>query len=79
MIRINKIFDGSDSWIPGEVDLKHTDESTKFDVEKIRTVKTIGSNEVESQASLTVIEEENDSESKRSKKIPARYLDYELD
>ena len=52
-------------------------QNTKFDVEKIRAVKTMGSNEVE--ASSTVIEEENDSRSKQSSKIPKRYLNYELD
>ena len=78
-IRINKIFDGSDWWIPGKVNLKHTDESTEYDVEKIRVAKTVGSNEVESEELSTANEEEIDSKSKRSKKIPTRYLNYELD
>ena len=53
-------------------------QNTKFDVEKNRAVKTVDSNEVKSKALSTVNEEENDSRSKRSKKIPTRYLNYEL-
>jgi len=59
--------------------LKHTDESAKFDVEKIRVTKTVGSNEVESEELSTANEEEIDSKLKRPKKIPPRYLNYELD
>ena len=51
----------------------------KFDVEKIRAAKTVGSDEVESIPLPTVNEEENDPRSKRSKKKPTRYLNYELD
>jgi len=79
LIRINKIFNGSESWIPGKVNLKHTDESTEYDVEKIRVAKTVGSNAVESEELSTANEEENDSKSKRSEKRPPRYLDYEFD
>ena len=39
---------------------------TKFNVEKIRVAKTVGSNEVESKALSTANEEENDSKSKQS-------------
>ena len=46
--------------------------------QKVVTGKTIDSNEVKSEALSTVNEEENDSRSKRSKKIPTRYLNYEL-
>ena len=53
-------------------------QNTKFDVEKLRAHKTVGSDEVESKALSTVTENENDSRSKRSKKIPTRYLNYEL-
>ena len=53
-------------------------QNTEFGIEKIITVKTVDSNEVKSEALSTVNEEENDSRSKRSKKIPTRYLNYEL-
>ena len=53
-------------------------QNTEFGIEKIVTVKTVDSNEVKSEALSTVNEEENDSRSKRSKKIPTRYLNYEL-
>ena len=54
-------------------------QNTKFDVDKMAAVKTVGSDEVASKALLTVNENENDSRSKRSKKIPTRYSDYEFD
>jgi len=87
-----KKFDGA--WIPGAVRLKDIDErpekspeiqqflndenyqNTQLDNEKIGASKTIASNEVESKS--TANEKENDSRSKRSKKIPTRYLNYEL-
>ena len=46
--------------------------------QKVVTGKTIDSNEVKSEALSTVNEEENDSRSNRSKKIPTLYLNYEL-
>ena len=54
-------------------------QNTKFDVEKIRAAKTVGSDEVQSTPLPTVNEEENDPRSKRSKNKPTRYLNYELD
>ena len=53
----------------------------KFDDEKLLEVKTVGSNEIESKAFSTLPENENaiSSRSKRSRKIPKRYLNYELD
>ena len=66
---------------PSEIEQFLNDESyqsTQFDIEKIGASKIIQSNEVESKALPTVNEEENDSRSKRSKKIPTRYLNYEL-
>ena len=51
-------------------------QNTKFDVEELRRSKTVGSNEVQSKALSTVNEKEDDfsARSKRSKKIPTRYL-----
>ena len=84
-------FDGA--WIPGADPLKDIEErppeiqqflndesyqSTQFDIEKIGASKIIQSNEVESKA-LPTVNEEDDSRSKRSKKIPSRYVNYELD
>ena len=45
-------------------------QNTKFDIEELRTTKTVGSNEVELKTLSTVNEKENDfsSRSKRSKK-----------
>ena len=54
-------------------------ENTQFDIDKNRVVKTIASNEVESKEVSTANEEENDPRLKRSKKLPTRYLNYELD
>ena len=45
--------------------MKHTGESTEYDVEKIRVAKTVGSNEVESEELSTANEGEIDSKSKR--------------
>ena len=52
--------------------------NTEFDVEKSGTVKTVDSNEVKSEALSTVNEDENNSRSKRFKKIPTRYSNFEL-
>ena len=54
-------------------------QNTKFNIEKMAAVKTVGSDEVAPKTLLTVNENENDSRSKRSKKIPTRYSDYEFD
>ena len=51
-------------------------QNTKFDVEELRRAETVEPNEVQSKAVSTVDEKENNfsSRSKRSKKIPTRYL-----
>ena len=54
-------------------------QNKKIDVEKVTAVKTVGSDEVEPKALSTVTENENDLRSKRSKKVPTRYSDYEFD